>query len=146
MRVARNELAEEIKALPPKLKAALPPLVYQPFYDKHFKAAATSASKGLSRGDATPKSLDVIIAQFALTAALANHILAAPPSTETALDALVTEAKNGALSSLVQAARAAHANPKIRQSGGRKKKAKTGASAPNRTMTEFLAKSATSKK
>ena len=146
MRVARNELAEEIKALLPKLKADLPPFVYQAFYDKHFKAAATSASKGLSRGDATPKSLDVIIAQFALTAALANHILAAPPSTETALDALVTEAKNGALSSLVQAARAAHANPKIRQSGGRKKKAKTGASAPNRTMTEFLAKSATSKK
>ena len=88
--------------------------------------------------------MEVIIAEFKLTAALANHILASPPSTETAVDALVTEAKNGALSSLVQAARAAHANPKIRQSGGRKKKAKTGASAPNQTMKDFFAKSATS--
>ena len=110
------------------------------------RAHRATASKGLRREDATPKSLDVIIAQFALTAALANHILAAPPSTETALDALITEAKNGALSSLVEAARAAHANAKIRRSDfGTKhaKKAKTGA---NRTMTEFLAKSATSKK
>ena len=146
MRVARNELAEEIKALPPKLKAALPPMVYQPFYDEHIKAAARSASKGLRREDATPKSLDVIIAQFALTAALANHILAAPPSTETALDALVTEAKNGALSSLAQAARAAHADAKIRRSDFGKKQAKKAKTGANRTMTEFLAKSATSKK
>ena len=146
MRAARNELAEEIKALLPKLKADLPPMVYQPFYDEHIKAAATSASKGLRKVDATPKSLDVIIAQFALTAALANHILAAPPSTEPALDALVTEAKNGALSSLVQAARAAHANAKIRRSHFGEKQAKKAKTGANRTMTEFLAKSATSKK
>ena len=61
---------------------------------------------------------------------------------------LVTEAKNGALSSLVQAARAAHANPKIRRgrSDRGKKRAKKAKTEANRTMTEFLAKSATSKK
>ena len=90
--------------------------------------------------------MEVIIAEFKLTAALANHILAAPPSTETALDALVTEAKNGALSSLVQAARAAHADAKIRRSDFGKKQAKKAKTGTNRTMTEFLAKSATSKK
>ena len=90
--------------------------------------------------------MEVIIAEFKLTAALANHILASPPSTETAVDALVTEAKNGALSNLVQAARAAHANAKIRPAHFRKKKAKTGATAPNRTIKDFFAKSATSKK
>ena len=59
---------------------------------------------------------------------------------------LVTEAKNGALSSLVQAARAAHANAKIRRSHFGEKQAKKAKTGANRTMTEFLAKSATSKK
>ena len=105
-----------------------------------------SASKGLQKQDQNAKSIDVIIAQFALTAALANHILAAPPSTETALDALVAEAKNGALANLVTTAAAAHANAKIRKSDFGKKRAKKAKTGANRTMTEFLAKSATSKK
>ena len=82
--------------------------------------------------------MEVIIAEFKLTAALANHILASPPSTETAVDALVTEAKNGALFNLVQAARAAHANAKIRRSDCGKKRAKKAKTGANRTMTEFL--------
>ena len=130
----------------PKLKAGLHTFVYQAFYDKHFKAAATSASKGLRKEDVTVKSMDVIIAEFTLTTALANYILASPPSTETALDALVAEAKNGALANLVQAAAAAHANAKIRRSDFGKKQAKKAKTGANRTMTEFLAKSATSKK
>ena len=41
-----------------------------------MRVAATSASKALRKEDATVKSMEVIIAEFKLTAALANHILA----------------------------------------------------------------------